>query len=162
MVSDDGSRWVSVNSGVATCSDITFGNGKYVVVGWNGAILTSSDGLIWSSRLSGTTQHLVAVAFDGVTFVAGGPIGTVLTSSNGVVWTERDTRAVLAGENINDLQFINGQLLASGRFGGIFASSDGKSWTRRRSSSSLSPDLSVFGIAFGNARYVAVGEKGQM
>jgi hypothetical protein len=49
MISDDLSRWTIVDSG--TKSDLSaaaYGRGKFIVVGLDGTILTSSDGRTWS------------------------------------------------------------------------------------------------------------------
>jgi len=47
---------------------ITYGNSTFVVVGDNdsgsvGTILTSSDGITWTSRTSGTTNTLYGVTY---------------------------------------------------------------------------------------------------
>ena len=62
---------------------------KFVSVGDLGTILTSSDGISWTSRTSGTTQSLYDVSYGGSTFVAVGYSGTILTSSDGTTWTSR-------------------------------------------------------------------------
>jgi hypothetical protein len=51
-----------------------------VAVGWNGAILTSPDGVTWTQRDSGTSNNLSGVAYGNGTFVAVGWHGTILTS----------------------------------------------------------------------------------
>ena len=62
---------------------------KYVAVGAGGTILTSSDGISWTSRTSGTSQPLTGISYGGSTFVAVGASGTILTSSDGTSWTSR-------------------------------------------------------------------------
>jgi hypothetical protein len=42
---------------------ITYGNGKFVMVGNAGTILTSPDSKSWTKRESGTSQHLRRVLF---------------------------------------------------------------------------------------------------
>ncbi len=54
-----------------------------MAVGGGGTILTSPDGVTWTRRASGTTQHLHAVTYGNGLFVAVGSWGTVLLS-NGV------------------------------------------------------------------------------
>jgi len=41
--------------------DVTFGNSTFVTIGDSGTILTSSDGITWTSRTSGTTERLFGV-----------------------------------------------------------------------------------------------------
>ena len=60
-----------------------------MVVGVSGTILTSSDGITWTSRTSGTSNDLYGVAFANNTFVVVGVSGTILTSSDGITWTSR-------------------------------------------------------------------------
>jgi photosystem II stability/assembly factor-like uncharacterized protein len=42
---------------------IAYGNGLYVVVGNSGTILTSSDGVTWTSRTSGTSESLYNITY---------------------------------------------------------------------------------------------------
>tara|TARA_B110000467_G_C17805689_1_gene207367 strand:- start:140 stop:304 length:165 start_codon:yes stop_codon:yes gene_type:complete len=52
-------------------------------VGDNGTILTSSDGITWTSRTSEVTEKLYGVTYANSTFVVVGATGTILTSSDG-------------------------------------------------------------------------------
>ncbi len=61
-------------------SDVTYGNGTFVVVGLGGAILTSPDGMRWTQRASSMFKLLSGVAYGNGTFVAVGQNGTILTS----------------------------------------------------------------------------------
>jgi hypothetical protein len=65
-----------------------FGNGVYVIVGDNGTILYSSDGVTYSQATDSnlTTQHLSEVIYDGAKFYAVGYDNTVLTSTDGQTW----------------------------------------------------------------------------
>ncbi|MBX9866857.1 MAG: hypothetical protein K2Y14_08060 [Burkholderiales bacterium] len=63
-----------------------FGNGVYVSVGDNGAIVTSTDGVNWVATNSGTTNGLNAVAFANGKFVAAGS-NVILNSTDGKTWT---------------------------------------------------------------------------
>ena len=65
--------------------------GLFVVVGYGGIILTSSDGVTWTSRTSGFSSELYSVTYSeslGL-FIAVGSSGTILTSSNGVNWISK-------------------------------------------------------------------------
>ena len=52
-------------------------------------ILTSSDGISWTSRTSGTSNSLVGVTYGNGLFVSVGQGGTILTSTDGTTWTSR-------------------------------------------------------------------------
>lgn len=68
---------------------ITYGNGKYVAVGFGGMILTSYNGTNWIVQTSGTINNLWNIAWSGTQFIAVGDSGTILTSPDGVAWTSR-------------------------------------------------------------------------
>jgi hypothetical protein len=140
---------------------IVFGNGMFVGVGFNGAVLTSTDAVAWSQCTSATSFHLYAIVFDSTRtggqarFVAVGDSGTVVTSVNGTSWslqprvTHYGLKAVAGG---------NGCLVATGEGGGtILTSSDGIAWKDR---SSRILDSMLFDVTYGNERFVAVGQAG--
>ena len=65
--------------------------GLFISVGNNGTILTSSDGINWTSRTSGVSKDLNSITYSeslGL-FVVVGENGTILTSSDGINWTSR-------------------------------------------------------------------------
>jgi uncharacterized protein (TIGR03118 family) len=62
-----------------------------VLVGDEGTILTSPDGITSTVQTSGTSNTLNGVTWSGAEFVAVGDAGTILTSPDGVAWTGRDS-----------------------------------------------------------------------
>jgi hypothetical protein len=63
---------------------------SYVAVGTSGTILTSSDGISWDNKSSGTSLTLSGVTYGNNKFLTLGTSGstrTMLTSSNGTSWT---------------------------------------------------------------------------
>ena len=65
------------------------GINKFVSVGLNGLIMTSSDNILWGGTSSGISDTLNDVTFGNNTFVAVGNSGTIFTSSDGTSWTSR-------------------------------------------------------------------------
>lgn len=64
------------------------GRSQFVVVGSQGLIRTSYDGLTWLERESGVAETLRSVSWGPVEgFVATGDGGVVVTSPDGVTWT---------------------------------------------------------------------------
>ncbi len=55
-------------------------------MGFNGIILTSTDGEVWTARKSGTASDLHGVAYGNNMFVAVGYSGTILRSKDGILW----------------------------------------------------------------------------
>ncbi len=137
--------------------NLTYGNGIFVVVGDYGAILTSPDGLVWTtSRPSSTLEsNLAAVAYASGTFVAVGDSGTILTSAdNGATWT---SRTMVMTEHLLAVAAGNGKFVALGDAGVMLISSDqGATWTRQ------SPVTTSYlcGLTYGNGVFVAVGDSG--
>jgi hypothetical protein len=75
-------------------SDVAYGNGRFVAVGWLSdfwlsVIWTSTDGLVWERSCVAEFYLLDHVAFGEGVFTAVGGAGTVLTSPDGVNWTVR-------------------------------------------------------------------------
>jgi len=66
---------------------ITYGLKTFVAVGEYGTIFSSSDGISWVRRESGTFSDLFDVAYGNGTFVAvGWDDGIIVTSNDGVTW----------------------------------------------------------------------------
>ena len=104
LTSTDGSTWTTRTSGILitprviygtlvttgiTLARVIYGNSTFVTTGNAGTILTSTDGITWTARTSGTTKHLFGVTYGNNTFVTTGQSGTVLTSSDGISWDKR-------------------------------------------------------------------------
>ena len=90
-----------------------------VLVGENGTLRTSTDGIDWTARTSGTTEWLTDAAFVEDTWFVVGTGGTVLTSTNLTDWSNVGTltRKSLFGAAASD-----GQLLTVGVEGIILRS----------------------------------------
>ena len=59
--SKDGLKWEKVAVATKPLNSITFGNGMFITVGQSGNIMTSTDGQIWISQLSGTSRPLLDI-----------------------------------------------------------------------------------------------------
>ncbi|HEY3859836.1 MAG TPA: IPT/TIG domain-containing protein, partial [Gammaproteobacteria bacterium] len=74
LTSATGTGWIAV-TGSTTSQDlhaIAASATLFVTVGSGGIILTSTDGSTWTTRLSGTTQNLGSVMWNGTLFAVGG------------------------------------------------------------------------------------------
>jgi hypothetical protein len=83
-----GTTWTLRSTG-KQLNGVAYGNNTFVVVGENGIILTSSDGMSWTVRNSGANAPLYSVTYGNGLFVAVGWPGLILTSPDGVNWTVR-------------------------------------------------------------------------
>lgn len=75
--------------------DVIYANSIWVAVGESGTIQTSTDGLVWTARVSGTTANLNGITWSGTEFTVVGDNNTVITSTNGVTWSGTPTFSVL-------------------------------------------------------------------
>jgi len=70
---------------------IAYGDGIFVAVGYSGTIITSNNGVRWTSRNSGTDHRLQSIAYGNRTFVAVGRNGLIVTSKHGHAWRLRNS-----------------------------------------------------------------------
>ena len=161
LTSYDGIEWiVRLNDyNYPKLNDVTFGNGLFIAVGYDGAILSSTDGITWIQRYSGTTEVFKGVSYGNGIFVAvgywdgyyGGYYGSIITSDDGVNWTKRISKT---NERIEGIAYGNGTFIALATGGGysvVIKSNDGINWTRGGST------WAGQNIASGKDTFVAVG-----
>ena len=91
--SDDGTHWttLSVDPNSPGLYGIVYAAGTFVMVGLKGTVRTSTDGLNWTTQVSGTDKVLFDITYGGGQFMAVGLAGTAITSTDGVTWTSRTT-----------------------------------------------------------------------
>ena len=149
--------------------DITSSTGLFVTVGDNGIILTSSDGISWTKRTSGTTKNLYGVTYGDGLFVTVGDNATILTSSDGTTWTNTSTnkRTTLRYFSKADTNHLYGVTYGDDLFvtvGGnstILTSSDGTTWTERDGlRSRWATPKYLKGVTYRKKLFVAVGRNG--
>jgi hypothetical protein len=163
VTSPDGLTWSDRSPPTAYPSAVAYGNGRFVAVGINGAILTSFDGINWSSTTSAPAEDLHGITYGNHQFVAVGfdernETGAALSSPNGVTWT----RHAGTTNNLSAITYGNGQFVAVGgsayyyypnSHSTILASPDGNTWTSRNPGTTNTLE----GIIYGNNLFVAVG-----
>lgn len=167
-------QWTQRTSPTAnTLSVVTYANGLYVAVGVSGTIVTSTDGVTWSSQWPGTSVDIYGVTYGGNQFVAVGANGLVLTSPNGTNWTTRPTGTTAATYTV---VYGNGRYVAVGNV--LLTSTDGINWGSRDVSAVTAPmramgedgfgfpwipgpttitTHSLSGVIFSAGKFVAVG-----
>jgi len=148
--------WTSRTSGyTGYLLGVTYGNGLFMIVGFNGKILTSPDGKTWTSQTSGVTTPLRAVTYGNGIFVVVGDDGVILTSSDGETWTSQTSEAV---NEIYGVTYGNDLFVAVGDGGVILTSPDGETWTSQTSGLGVS----LNGITYGSDLFVVVGSGGKI
>ena len=123
---------------------------QFVVVGANGHILTSTNGVEWTRRTSGTTYYLSDVTYGNGYYVAVGNT-RILRSSDGIEWSFATN-----GTYLYRAAYCSGTFKAAGANGAIWSSSNGLTW---EAESSGTTNL-MRGISYANDQYAAVGFNG--
>jgi hypothetical protein len=103
---------------------IAFGQGLFAAVGRNGRVLTSPDGINWTSQISGTSKTLRGIVYAGGLFIAVGDHGTILTSLDAVTWSRRDAGT---RRNLRTITVEHGKFGVIGRDTRLI-SADGIAW----------------------------------
>lgn len=132
----------------------------------SGSILTSPDGINWTSR---NATMIAAGQFFSVTWsatlslwVASGN-GGMHTSPDGITWTQRPTTLNNAGASAEVIwsgaQFATGNSTKTGTLTSAHTSPDGITWTE---TPGTALNVSRSGVAFGVGLYVTVGNSTQV
>lgn len=134
-------------------TSVTYGNGKFVAVGQNGAIKTSYQGDSWVDIPSKANSTLNKVKWLGNQFIAVGDEGTILCSNDGVTWEsrKRETQKYLL-----DIAFSGKVFVAVGGYGEIITSKDGVSWIK--GNSETEEDIQC--ILWDSNKFMAVTKQG--
>lgn len=144
---------------------ITYGNGKYIAVGYSMLTTTSTDGQNWTTPKaiqSGSNLRLLSVAYGNGKFVTFNELGYLSTSTDGENWTAPRKPISNLNSKVGGLAFVNGKFIgvasvSSNMNGQAIYSTDGENWTNFTIGNGT---FSV--ILYGNGKYVAVNEIGKI
>ena len=170
-----GQTWI-LRSAVAmsTWRAVAYGNGLFVAVACGTAansgcdtgagprIMTSPDGVTWTTRTSPSNRYYYGLTYGNGLFVAVASecpaySGCVITSPDGITWTARDAATVNGWQ---DVAYGNGTYVAVAWNGvhvpnqQVMTSPDGVTWTGQATPLSAP----WHSIAYGNGLFVAVSE----
>jgi hypothetical protein len=104
---------------------VTFANGTFAAVTANGNVVTSADGLSWTSHPALAGTWLVSIAYGNGLWVAVGADGTILASPDLIVWTPQQSTTT---NRLNGVLFTGYIFVAVGEGGTILTSADGQTW----------------------------------
>ncbi|MBL9208444.1 MAG: hypothetical protein JNN01_25400 [Opitutaceae bacterium] len=145
----------SVSPTPETLWGVCSGPQGFVAVGEKGVIVTSSDGVTWVSRASGTSVWLLAVTWAQGVYLAVGDNGTLLVSSDSVTWQLRSTGTL---QRLNAIVFGDGTWVIAGEAGTVLTSPDGLVWTVN----TVGESVWLRGLAYGLGRFVISGQQGRI
>ena len=129
-----------------------------VAVGGAGLVMTSTDGVDWVVRDSGTGESLRSVTWGGGEFIAVGSGGAVTTSPDGVTWQSQS----LGNIELAGIEWDGSKYVAVGNEFGLtlravaVTSTDGATWSVQTLAEfdPMSP-RPVEGLAWSGSRFVA-------
>lgn len=159
--SSDGINWVNNPCTISLIKSIAFGNGIYAGVGSSGApdyktmIVYSADAKNWQPAIGDFKKEFSKVIYANGKFVAigfGSPGfgGSITTSADGINWKAQPLKDLY---NLDKIIYAKGLFIAAGG-NSIITSPDGETWTFQ--DSHLDPEKSIYGLAYGNDKMIAV------
>ncbi|WP_308744724.1 sialidase family protein [uncultured Bacteroides sp.] len=160
----DGITWDSPKTitGANNWLSVAFGKDKFVAIDWHAPsnVMTSTDGINWTKQ-SDKLPHIDNRYYNAIRFCNGMfiAVGTaqISTSTNGTTWTRRWQNSYIYEPQ--DITYGNGKYVTGVGGGNVLTSSDGITWAMKQHQC-LIGGYYIYGIAFGNGKFVMVGTKG--
>lgn len=174
--SDDGITWtLAENGGLGDYSfyGISYGNGRFVVVGYNrdqgnGIIGYSDDGETWTLAEDGSLdiEIFYCIGYGNGMLIAGGSEGNVAYSDDGKTWTaipgspfeDRDVRYITYGNG----RFVVFCSYFQGYNPMIYYSDNGIDWTAVPDGPFEKYRYPVYNIVYGNGIFITVSHSARM
>jgi hypothetical protein len=163
LTSTDGATWneTIVTGSYAQPTSIAYGNGTFVIVGYGGLIMTSTNGSTWTAGNLSSGVAIMSIVFANGQFVAVTNSGESLISTDGNNWSSYSDN----NQYPNGIAYGGGIYLILGTLSGgsVAVSTDGQNWTNATSylPGGLSADA-LTSAAYGNSMFVAVGNNGEI
>jgi hypothetical protein len=161
-ISVNGADWQLRQSFEGEVRGITYGAGKWAVVGTMeaysvGVIYVSSNAINWN------LTHTNSNPINGATFGAGRFVatlenGTVLLSENAVTWANPLPEPLSELYGWQDVAYSENGFAVVGPYVVVARSSDGVVWTNCIAPTNVEEYLEFHSIAYGNGLYVAGGD----
>ena len=114
--SSNGVGWhqsANVSASASSISALAFGAGTFVISGGNGYLASSTNGVTWTTRTSGTTNNLNDVEYLNGAFYAAGDATTLLKSTDGSTWTPVTVSVGTASDMFVNADYGSGYLVLS-------------------------------------------------
>jgi len=125
---------------------------------YQGTVLTTPDGITWTTHATDTAIALDAILHTGTLIVGVGSNyshTTFATSPDGLAWTPRPVTT--SAMSLNGLAANDSQIVAVGSYGSIVSSRDGITWTDRNSGLPAGAYSSLGSVTWTGSEFVAVG-----
>jgi hypothetical protein len=154
------SLWTPQSSPDNDWTSVTYGNNLFVAVASSetgNRVMTSPDGLTWTSQTSAADNDWTSVTYGNNLFVAVASSGTgnrVMTSSDGIEWTSQTSAA---DNDWTSVTYRNNLFVAVASSGSerVMISQDGIFWITMSA-----PEDDWTSVTYGNGLFVAVSQTG--
>lgn len=161
--SEDGDNWSQVTTGsIGRLTDVTYGNGIFVAVGEGDTLMTSVDGMSWTTMSRVKTINPGIISYTGIAygeglFIAVGNNGEIIKSLDGTTWDDMEKYS----GNLSCITYGSGYFVSAGQSGLILrcAVSGGVADTWERTGQYMTTNR-LNAAAYGNGVYAVVGEDG--
>jgi photosystem II stability/assembly factor-like uncharacterized protein len=131
---------------------ISYGIGKFVMMGSNGFSSVSKNGYIWKNNNLGKEKHFEDIVFDGKKFVTVGLFGLIMVSNDGLNWYEKKSNTL---DSLHSIHY-NDKYISVGSEGTIIRSDNGEKWVTSFSKS----NENLNDVSYGNEMFIVVGDRG--
>ena len=135
LVSPDALNWHNLGLFDPVLRSVAYGNGRFVAVGDDGSVVTSTDAFDWTTVETVPSKDLSTVIYHSGRFLFSGEDSFIFATMDG---KEFQLISQLAGRRISDISVGNGRLLAVGSgtrstfsSGTVAISGDGQHWEQR-------------------------------
>jgi|GEM_PF-2644820 len=124
LTSTDGIAWFEAGSPDGILFGVAWNGSLFVAVGWDGLIMTSPDGLDWTTQYASLedepyTAVLTTVVYAGSNWIICDAQGSALLSTDAVNWK---VRRFAAGTPVNAMMYGASKAILAGEAGEILAS----------------------------------------
>jgi hypothetical protein len=162
--SDYSVPWTGTSGYAGNWTEVAYGNGIFVAVSPSSPwVMTSPNGITWTSRTPAFNQQFQSVAYGNGVFVAvantGPATSRVMTSPDGITWTARSVAGLSQNITYTAITFGDGYFVAVGdaSSGGnttrAMYSTDGINWTL---GTTPNQDMRYSAVTYGDGLFIAV------
>ena len=163
--SDNGTSWDNGTKGTTrNLKEIAYGDQSFVTVGDYGTILYSSDnGATWDNATWSGSDHLTGVAYGNNIFNAVSSSNVIKSTDNGSNWTLKSSAVEVFDMGFGNRTVSSTAFVGVGEDGSVCYSEDaspqnhGEAWL---CPAPIVSDKKLYSIAYGNNKFIAVGESG--
>ena len=128
--------------------DIIYSNGKYIIVGDFGLIISSNNLEDWKFIDSGINTSLNSISIGKNLFFIVGADGVILTSTDGMNWNKQNSNVK---SYLCKSRYANGMYLAVGYNGTIISSTDAINWIEENDPFK---STTIYGLVFNDNLYI--------